>query len=935
MRRGDRVGVRMPSGSPRAVHRDPRRPWPPAPPTCPSTPTTPRSARDSCSARPACGASSRVAASFQPTSADVEPDAVAGDAVRRRRRRTRARTRSPIAAAARARRRRVDHLHLGLDRHAEGRRGDAPLGGGLRRRRGAAVPAGRAARARATACWPASRSPSTRRARRCGSPGGTARASCPRRARSCAAARTSARGSSRHGITVVSTVPTLAALWPAEAIENVRLLIFGGEAVPARARRAARSPTGARCGTPTARPRRPSSPARRSLDGDGAGAHRPAARRLGARRRRRRGQPGRRRRGRASSSSAASASPATSTRRRTREKYAPMPTLGWDRAYRSGDLVRFDREGLLFQGRADDQVKVGGRRIELGEVESALQALPGVTGAAAAVRSDRGGQPGARRLPRRRPTGFDRAAARARLAEELPGRARAAARGRRRAARPAPRARSTGPRCPGRCPVSSRRRRPRRHPRPGSPSSGRPCSASPVPDAGRELLRPRRRVARGRAARLAASAHAIPEFTVADIYDHPAPRRDGRRRRRRGAGARRSGRRRSAQPEPTPRVTQWVQTLAGVPLFILSGARWLLYLLTATTILRAVRADSASCRPRRCGCSLIGLVDLRHAVRPHGDRRRRCARLLLAGLRAGRLPARRRGAPALWLADQVAHQVDPVGLAGAPWVTILRPRARREDRRGRRPAHAPARHRHARRSATAPRSSPRSTSPATGSTATSCASAGCASAPARRSAPAARSLPGTRIGQRRRDRAGIRRVRARARRAALGRARPPSASAARRARLAPERRPRRTRWLVGVRRCRRLFLALLPIARVRRGRRRDRRTASPAPTTSVEAALPRRSRGSCPRRSSSGVSFAGARRGRRAAARRSGCTRGVHPVRSRVGWQAWTTERLLDCLAHDPVPALLEPVHARLAAHARRRGRARASRHPPCCSSRR
>jgi hypothetical protein len=32
------------------------------------------------------------------------------------------------------------------------------------------------------------------------------------------------------------------------------------------------------------------------------------------------------------------------------EKYAPMPTLGWDRAYRSGDLVRFEAEGLIFMG---------------------------------------------------------------------------------------------------------------------------------------------------------------------------------------------------------------------------------------------------------------------------------------------------------------------------------------------------------------------------------------------------------------------------------------------------------------------------------------------------------------------------------------------------------------------------------------------------------
>ena len=35
-----------------------------------------------------------------------------------------------------------------------------------------------------------------------------------------------------HDVTVVSTVPTLASLWPAEALEAVRLLIFGGEACP-------------------------------------------------------------------------------------------------------------------------------------------------------------------------------------------------------------------------------------------------------------------------------------------------------------------------------------------------------------------------------------------------------------------------------------------------------------------------------------------------------------------------------------------------------------------------------------------------------------------------------------------------------------------------------------------------------------------------------
>ena len=45
----------------------------------------------------------------------------------------------------------------------------------------------------------------------------------------------------------------------------------------------------------------------------------------------------------------------------------------------------------VFVGRADDQVKLGGRRIELGEVDNALLALPGVRGAAAAVRRTKAG----------------------------------------------------------------------------------------------------------------------------------------------------------------------------------------------------------------------------------------------------------------------------------------------------------------------------------------------------------------------------------------------------------------------------------------------------------------------------------------------------------------------------------------------------------------
>ena len=187
-----------------------------------------------------------------------------------------------------------------------------------------------------------------------------------------------------NDVTVVSTVPTLVALWPAEALAAVRLLILGGEACPPEL--AARlvvdgrevwntyGPTeatvvacGARLtGEPPVRIGLP-------LDGwdlavvDENGVQVPP------------GGTGELIIG--GVGLARYLDPAKDA-----EKYAPMPTLGWERAYRSGDLVRYEEEGLLFLGRADDQVKVGGRRIELGEIDSALLALPGVTGAAAAVR---------------------------------------------------------------------------------------------------------------------------------------------------------------------------------------------------------------------------------------------------------------------------------------------------------------------------------------------------------------------------------------------------------------------------------------------------------------------------------------------------------------------------------------------------------------------
>ena len=187
-----------------------------------------------------------------------------------------------------------------------------------------------------------------------------------------------------NDITVVSTVPTLVALWPTESLTKVRLLIMGGEACPPEL--AARlvgperevwntyGPTEATvvaCGTELDG----EAPVRIGLPLDGwdlavvdADGHHVAE-----------GETGELIIGGVGLARYLDPDKDAAT-------YAAMPGLGWERAYRSGDLVVYDPVGLLFGGRADDQVKLGGRRIELGEVDSALLGLPGVRSAAATVR---------------------------------------------------------------------------------------------------------------------------------------------------------------------------------------------------------------------------------------------------------------------------------------------------------------------------------------------------------------------------------------------------------------------------------------------------------------------------------------------------------------------------------------------------------------------
>jgi amino acid adenylation domain-containing protein len=52
-----------------------------------------------------------------------------------------------------------------------------------------------------------------------------------------------------------------------------------------------------------------------------------------------------------------------------------VPDAAW---YRTGDLVRREGGVLVHLGRLDDQVKISGHRVELGEVAGALRAIPGV-----------------------------------------------------------------------------------------------------------------------------------------------------------------------------------------------------------------------------------------------------------------------------------------------------------------------------------------------------------------------------------------------------------------------------------------------------------------------------------------------------------------------------------------------------------------------------
>ncbi len=469
-----------------------------------------------------------------------------------------------------------------------------------------------------------------------------------------------------HGITVVSTVPTLAALWPAEALESVRLLIFGGEAcppelatrlaVPGREVWNTYGPTEATvvaCAAPLGGP----GPVRIGLPLNGwdlavvDGAGRPVTE----------GEVGE-----LIIAGVGLARYLDPTK--DAEKYAPLPEFGWERAYRSGDLVRLESVGLVFMGRADDQIKLGGRRIELGEIDAALQGLPDISGAAAAVQETAGGNqllvgylvpaPG---------TSPDPGALRELLAESLPA-----------------------PMIPlltftDSLPTKTSGKVDRTAlpwPLDQDMDEGVSLAGTLGPDA-EWVLEQWHSVLGGTPASLdtdffasgggslaaaqlvSALRQRYPRITVAEVYSHPRigallelavgsnPAGDPLKIVDRTVGR-------------TRRKSQVFQTLMGVPLHLLVGMRWLTYLMALNNVAawQGILPGAPTISWWWVGASWLVFVSPwgRMAISVV------CARLLLHGVQPGSYPRSGKVHLRLWLAEQIADMASAVSLASAPWV---------------------------------------------------------------------------------------------------------------------------------------------------------------------------------------------------------------------------------------------------------------------------
>src|SRR5262249_16706941 len=64
-----------------------------------------------------------------------------------------------------------------------------------------------------------------------------------------------------------------------------------------------------------------------------------------------------------------------------------------DRLYKTGDLVRYRADGQIeYLGRADQQIKIRGFRVELGEIEAVIQRHPAIRASAVVARTAPSGE---------------------------------------------------------------------------------------------------------------------------------------------------------------------------------------------------------------------------------------------------------------------------------------------------------------------------------------------------------------------------------------------------------------------------------------------------------------------------------------------------------------------------------------------------------------
>ena len=67
------------------------------------------------------------------------------------------------------------------------------------------------------------------------------------------------------------------------------------------------------------------------------------------------------------------------------ETFAPVSQFGWNRAYRTGDLVTVGEDGLHFVRHIDEQARISGHRVDLIHVDAVLHDLPGADDTTAAL----------------------------------------------------------------------------------------------------------------------------------------------------------------------------------------------------------------------------------------------------------------------------------------------------------------------------------------------------------------------------------------------------------------------------------------------------------------------------------------------------------------------------------------------------------------------